>query len=131
MLTVRQIKPIQCVFYIIGQMLGGFFGGLFVYLLHMDLFHKYDDGNRQIIGDKGTGDIFFTIRASGVHNINALFDQIVGTAVLMIFIMALNKVKYFHQCSVSSRKQNIFFFLCSTRKRTNSSRKQENHLHLF
>jgi len=89
LLTIRKLKPIQCLFYILGQMLGAFFGGIVVYYLHWGLFNQFDGGVRQIAGVKGTADIFFTMPSAGVSNGNAFFDQIVGTAILMIFIMAI------------------------------------------
>lgn len=88
------MKPIQCLFYIIGQILGAFFGALFVYCLYWSLFNRFDGGTRQIIGDQGTADIFFTMPQDGVQQWNLLFDQILGTAVLMIFIMALGNVSH-------------------------------------
>jgi glycerol uptake facilitator-like aquaporin len=92
LMTIRKLKPLQCVFYIIGQMFGAFFGALVVYWLHWNLFNKFDGGIRHVTGEKSTADIFFTMPADGVHEWNALFDQVVGTAILMIFIMALENV---------------------------------------
>ncbi|CAF2026837.1 unnamed protein product [Rotaria magnacalcarata] len=89
LLTLRKLKPMQCLFYIIGQILGAFFGALFVYFLYWGLFNRFDDSVRHIAGPQGTADIFFTIPEDGVHGWNLFFDQVVGTAVLMIFIMAL------------------------------------------
>ncbi|CAF2343293.1 unnamed protein product [Rotaria sp. Silwood2] len=89
LLTIRKLKPIQCLFYVIGQLLGAFFGALIVYYLHWGLFNRFDGGVRQIAGESGTADIFFTIPEDGIQQWNLFFDQLIGTAVLMIFIMAL------------------------------------------
>lgn len=94
LLTVRKLKPVQCLFYIIGQVAGAFAGALLVYWLYWDLFNKYDGGVRHVLGANGTADIFFTMPAAGVSNWTAFFDQIVGTAILMIFIMALGQVVF-------------------------------------
>ena len=79
--------------YIIGQIIGAFFGALVVYYLYWGLFNKFDGGVRQMVGGNGTADIFFTMPTEGVLHWNSFFDQVVGTAVLMIFIMALISVR--------------------------------------
>ncbi len=93
LLTVRKLKPVQCLFYIIGQLLGAFFGALVVYYLYWSLFNAFDGTVREVAGGTGTADIFFTMPTKGVPHWNSFFDQIVGTAVLMIFIMALINVR--------------------------------------
>lgn len=57
------------------------------------MFNQFDKNVRQIAGATGTGDIFFTVPTDGVNTWNLLFDQVIGTAVLMIFIMALGNVR--------------------------------------
>lgn len=94
LLTVRKLKPLQCIFYIIGQLIGAFFGALTVYYLYWSLINVFDEGTRQVLGSQGTADIFFTMPAHGVPNWNSFLDQIIGTAILMIFIMALINVRY-------------------------------------
>ncbi|CAF4874154.1 unnamed protein product, partial [Rotaria sp. Silwood1] len=89
LMTVRKLKPLQCIFYVIGQILGAFFGGALVYLVYLKQFDEFDGGKRQMTGPNGTADIFFTMPAKGTPHWNALVDQIVSTAVLMIFIMAV------------------------------------------
>ena len=93
LLTIRKIKPLQCLFYIIGQIVGAFFGALSVYYLYWSLFNRFDNGLRQIVGSNATADIFFTMPADKVAHWNSFLDQLVGTAVLMIFIMALGNVR--------------------------------------
>jgi glycerol uptake facilitator-like aquaporin len=94
LLTVRKLKPVQCLFYIIGQIVGAFFGALCVYYLYWSLFNEFDSSVRQVAGEHGTADIFFTMPAKGVPAWNSFFDQIVGTAILMIFIMAVGHVRH-------------------------------------
>ncbi|CAF0930816.1 unnamed protein product [Rotaria sp. Silwood1] len=89
LLTIRKLKPLQCLFYVIGQLIGAFFGAVIVYNLHWALFNRFDGGVRQIAGNNGTADIFFTMPEDGIPQWNLFFDQLIGTAVLMIFIMAL------------------------------------------
>jgi len=76
-------------------MIGAFFGALCVYFVYYGLFNKFDQGVRAVSGVTGTADIFFTMPATGVEHWNSFFDQIIGTAILMIFIMALGVVNEF------------------------------------
>ena len=93
LLTIRQLKPLQCIFYIIGQILGAFLGGALVYLVYLKQFDEFDGGKREMTGPSGTADIFFTMPSEGIPNWNALVDQIIGTAILMVFVMALSHVR--------------------------------------
>jgi glycerol uptake facilitator protein len=92
-MTVRKLKPLQCIFYVIGQILGAFLGAALVYLVYLKQFDEFDGGIRQMTGRNGTADIFFTMPAEGIPNWSALVDQIVGTAILMVFAMALMHVR--------------------------------------
>jgi len=74
--------------------IGAFLGALVVYYLYWSLFNEFDGSIRQLTGANGTADIFFTMPAKGVPNWNSFFDQVVGTAILMIFIMAVTNVRY-------------------------------------
>jgi glycerol uptake facilitator-like aquaporin len=65
-----------------------------VYYIYWSLFNEFDGNVRQIAGINGTADIFFTMPAKGVPVWNSFLDQVVGTAILMIFIMALGNVRY-------------------------------------
>ncbi|CAF3952176.1 unnamed protein product [Rotaria sordida] len=89
LLTIGKLKPLQCIFYIIGQILGAFLGALFVYLVFFSQFNVFDGGIRQMTGPNGTADIFFTMPSNGIPQWNTFIDQVVSTACLMIFIMAL------------------------------------------
>ena len=92
-MTVRKLKPLQCIVYVIGQILGAFLGAALVYLAYLKQFDEFDGGIRQITGPSGTADIFFTMPAKGLPQWNALVDQIIGTAILMIFVMAVTHVR--------------------------------------
>ena len=98
LLTIRKLKPLQCLFYIIGQMIGAFLGAVVVYYLYWSLFNVHDGTVRAVSGPTGTADIFFTAPAADVPHWNSFFDQVVGTAVLMIFIMALINVRDIVYC---------------------------------
>lgn len=92
LLTVRKMKALQCLFYIIGRVMGAFLGAVLVYFLYLNQFNEFDGGIRQLTGENGTGDIFFTMPGKGVPHWNAFLDQVLVTALLMIFIMALTDV---------------------------------------
>ncbi|CAF4195643.1 unnamed protein product, partial [Rotaria sordida] len=89
LMTVGKLKLLQCIFYVIGQILGGFLGAALVYLVYLKQFDEFDGGIRQVIGPNGTADIFFTMPGKGTPQWNALVDQIVTTAILMIFGMSV------------------------------------------
>ncbi len=92
-MTVRKLKPLECIFYVIGQILGGFLGAALVYIVYLKQFDEFDGGKRQMTGSSGTADIFFTMPGAGTPHWNALVDQIVGTAILLIFVMAVTHVR--------------------------------------
>jgi glycerol uptake facilitator protein len=87
---LRQLKFIQCLFYIAGQLVGAFLGAFVVYVLYISELNMYDGGIRQIEGANATADIFYTAPSRGVPNWNCLIDQIISTSLLHIFIMALS-----------------------------------------
>jgi len=89
LLTVRKVKFLQCIFLIFGQILGGFLGAGLVYLAYLKQFDEFDGGIRSATGINGTADVFFTMLAKGFPQWNAFVDQIVCTAILLIFIMAV------------------------------------------
>ena len=91
-MVIRKIKPIQCIFYIIGQILGAFLGAALVYLVFCKQFDVFDGGKRQIAGPNGTADIFFIIPSNDLPHWNTFIDQVVSTGLLMIFIMATTMV---------------------------------------
>lgn len=89
LLSLRKMKMIQCFFYIGGQIVGSFLAAAMVYLIYLSQFNVFDGGKRQIEGPNGTASIFYTVADPRVPNWNCLIDAIVGTALLLIFIMAL------------------------------------------
>jgi glycerol uptake facilitator-like aquaporin len=91
-MTIQKIKPLQCLFYIIGQILGAFLGAILVYIIYYNQFNEFDGGVRQMIGLNGTADIFFTMPSKGIPHWNTFIDQLIGTALLMIFLMAITHV---------------------------------------
>jgi len=91
LMTVHKLKPLQCIFYIIGQILGAFLGAFLVYFIYYNQFNEFDGGIRQMTGPNGTADIFFTMPGKGIPQWNTFIDQVVTTGILMIYIMALSQ----------------------------------------
>ncbi|CAF1486308.1 unnamed protein product [Adineta ricciae] len=89
-MTVGKLKPLKCLFYVIGQIFGAFLGATLVYLVYWSQFNRFDGGFRQIIGINGT-------------------DQIVGTALLLIFIMAVDQ--HFNQLVSVGNKAFALIFI--------------------
>jgi glycerol uptake facilitator-like aquaporin len=92
-MTNRKLKPLQCLFYIIGQILGAFLGAVLVYFVYYNQFKEFDDGIRQMTGANGTADIFFTMPGKCIPHWNTFLDQIIITSLLMIYMMALTNVR--------------------------------------
>ena len=92
-MTIRKLKSIQCIFYVIGQISGAFFGAGLVYLVYWNEFNQYDGGRRQMSGPNGTADIFFTMPDKGIPQWNTFLDQVLSTAFLMIFVMSVTYVR--------------------------------------
>ncbi|CAF1173122.1 unnamed protein product [Adineta ricciae] len=93
LLTIKKMKPIQCLFYVVGQILGAFFGAVLVYTVYRNQFNEFDGGIRQMTGPNGTADIFFTMPGKGISYFNTFIDQVISTSLLMIYIMAITHKK--------------------------------------
>lgn len=102
LLSIRKLNPFQCMFYIVGQVLGGFLGAALVYVAYLKQFDEFDGGIRCTTGINGTADVFFTMPAEGFPQWNALLDQIICTGILMIFVMAVTHVRQFFRIDQSS-----------------------------
>ena len=89
LLTLRKLKVIQCLFYIVGQITGAFLACAMVYLVYLKQFDAYDGGIRQFQGPNSTANIFYTVPAASTPNWNCFIDAMVGTSLLLVFIMAL------------------------------------------
>ncbi len=75
--------------YSIAQIAGAFTGAALVYWVYRAAFNNFDGGARMIAGEKGTAGIFATYPQSYLSTTGALFDQIVGTAMLLLVIRAV------------------------------------------
>lgn len=92
-MTIRKVKPIQALFYIVGQVSGAFFGAALLYAVYRSQFNEFDGGQREMTGPNGTADIFFTMPGKGISYWYTFVDQVISTALLMIFIMSITHVR--------------------------------------
>ncbi|XP_048359411.1 aquaporin-10 [Sphaerodactylus townsendi] len=77
--------PIFSVF----QILGAFLGSATVYALYYDAIQHYTNGTLTVTGPRETASIFATYPAPYLSLSNGFFDQVLGTAVLIISILAI------------------------------------------
>ena len=73
----------------IAQYLGAFCGAAVVFGVYNDQIHAFAKGDLLVSGDLGTAGIFATYPNPNVSTATALGDQILGTALLLMFLMAL------------------------------------------
>jgi MIP family channel proteins len=82
--------------YSLAQTAGAFTGALVTFVTYRDAFNHYDGGTRLVTGAKATAGIFATYPQDFLSNIpGGLIDQIVGTALLLLLVLALGDQKNF------------------------------------
>jgi MIP family channel proteins len=75
--------------YSLAQITGAFAGAATVFFVYRQAFHAFDGGARAVLGEKGTGGIFATYPQPYLSIFGGLVDQIFGTALLLLVIMAI------------------------------------------
>ncbi|XP_066461988.1 aquaporin-10 [Eleutherodactylus coqui] len=75
--------------YILIQMLASFIGAAATYALYYDAIQHYTNGNLTVYGPRETASIFSTYPAPYLSIRNGFLDQVMGTAMLMIGILAI------------------------------------------
>lgn len=75
--------------FIAAQMLGAFLAAALVYVNYAEAFDAFDGGLRQIQGEQGTAGIFATYPQGFLSLGGGFVDQVVGTALLMLTILAI------------------------------------------
>nr|XP_016853863.1 PREDICTED: LOW QUALITY PROTEIN: aquaporin-10 [Anolis carolinensis] len=71
------------------QIASAFVGAGTVYILYYDAIHHYSNGTLAVTGPRETASIFATYPAPYLSLWNGFFDQVLGTAVLVVSILAL------------------------------------------
>lgn len=81
--------------YAVAQIAGAFAGAALTWFTYREAFDRFDGGVRQIVGAQGTAGIFSTYPQPFLSLAGGLVDQIVGTALLLILVLALGDNKNF------------------------------------
>ncbi len=75
--------------YALAQTAGAFAAALVVFVTYREAFAAFDGGVRQVQGDLGTAGIFATYPQPFLSLGGGLVDQVVGTALLMVGVLAM------------------------------------------
>lgn len=97
----RKVAPYMC-----AQLLGAMVASALIYVTYQEAINHYDGGVRKVVGDGATAGIWATYprtfeanKFSSVQTLTnvpgALIDQVVGTALLLMVIMALGDERNF------------------------------------
>ena len=75
--------------YSLAQIMGAFVASFVVFMTYREAFSAFDGGTRQVVGAKSTAGIFATYPQSFLSLTGGMVDQIVGTALLLLVILAI------------------------------------------
>jgi MIP family channel proteins len=79
--------------YALAQTVGAFLASAVVFLVYREALDAFDGGLRAVAGDKGTAGIWATYPQAYLSIAGGLVDQIVGTALLLIGVLAIGDAK--------------------------------------
>lgn len=79
--------------YAIAQVAGAFVASAVVHLTYREALDAFDGGVRQILGAQGTAGIFATYPQPFLSILGGFVDQVVGTALLMIGVLAVTDTR--------------------------------------
>jgi MIP family channel proteins len=89
-LAVRRGFAWQKLFpYWIAQVAGGFVASVVVFMTYHDAFNAFDKGTRMVLGGRATAGIFATYPQPFLSTLGGFIDQLVGTALLVLVILAI------------------------------------------
>ncbi|XP_070706203.1 aquaporin-3-like [Pempheris klunzingeri] len=71
------------------QTLGAFLGAAIVFAMYFDALCDFSQGELIVVGKNATAGIFATYPSKHLTPVNGLFDQIIGTAALIVCILAI------------------------------------------
>jgi len=89
MAILGRISISQMFVYMVAQYLGAFVGAATVYGTYVDALNNYDGGIRSVVGANATAGIFATYPAPFVSIAQGFWDQIFGTLLLTLTILAI------------------------------------------
>ncbi|NP_001188011.1 aquaporin-7 [Ictalurus punctatus] len=75
--------------YVVSQLLGSFIAAGTVFTLYYDAIYHFSEGNLTVFGPKATAGIFATYPAPYLSIQAGFLDQVLGTAMLLLCLMAL------------------------------------------
>ncbi len=81
--------------YSLAQLAGAFGGAAVTFLTYREAFDNFDGGVRQVTGAQATAGIFATYPQPFLSTAGGLVDQIVGTALLLLLVLAIGDGKNF------------------------------------
>jgi len=79
--------------YWLAQLAGAFAGAALAFFTYREAFSAFDGGARAVTGAKATAGIFATYPQPFLSTFGGLVDQIVGTALLMLVILAITDAR--------------------------------------
>uniref|UniRef100_H3A425 Aquaporin-3 n=1 Tax=Latimeria chalumnae TaxID=7897 RepID=H3A425_LATCH len=75
--------------YSLAQILGGFLASGIIFAMYFDAIWLYGNNQLIVMGPKGTAGIFATYPSEHLTLLNGFFDQLIGTAALVLCILAI------------------------------------------
>uniref|UniRef100_A0A8C1Z3S7 Aquaporin-3 n=1 Tax=Cyprinus carpio TaxID=7962 RepID=A0A8C1Z3S7_CYPCA len=75
--------------YFLAQTLGAFLGSGIIFGMYFDAIWDYGQGSLVVVGDNATAGIFATYPSKHLTLLNGFFDQMIGTAALIVCILAI------------------------------------------
>ena len=79
--------------YVLAQVAGAFAASAVVYLTYAEALTAFDGGIRQIVGPQATAGIWATYPQSFLSTLGGVVDQFVGTALLMLVVLAISDAR--------------------------------------
>nr|XP_055036779.1 aquaporin-3b [Misgurnus anguillicaudatus] len=75
--------------YFLAQTIGGFLGSGIIFGMYFDALWEYGEGSLIVVGNNATAGIFATYPSKHLTVLNGCFDQMIGTAALIVCILAI------------------------------------------
>lgn len=82
--SVRKFPLAKVPLFFAAQYMGAFVGAALVFLTYRDLINHFDNGVRQVTGEKGTAGIFATYPREHVSTLTCFIDQVIATGVMVL-----------------------------------------------
>jgi MIP family channel proteins len=89
MALIGRLKWIKVPVYWLAQYVGAFVASATIYAVYHDALNNFDGGERVIVGENATAGIFATYPQPYVRTTTGLLDQVFGTMMLLLCVMAV------------------------------------------